>query len=69
MGFDNFEDYDFDDCPQDHFSFEPFVGANGIIISNTESHSGKRSIKVPAGGSVELTKTIDSCFVGGSGRD
>lgn len=65
IGFDNFEDYDFDDCPQDHFSFEPFIGS-GITISNAQSHSGKRSIMVPAGGNVQITKIIDSCTVGGA---
>jgi hypothetical protein len=69
IAFDNFEDYDFDDCPQDHFSFEPFVGFSGITISNAESHSGKRSIMVPAGGNVEITKIIDPCVVGGTDRE
>lgn len=65
---DNFEDYDSDECPQDHFSFESKLNAS-VIISTQQAHSWKRSIKVPAGNSVELTKTIDPCIIGGAGRE
>ena len=63
MANDNFEDYDFDDCPQDHFSFEQYLGS-GITLSNTESHSGRRSIKVPANSSVQMVKTLNPCAGG-----
>jgi hypothetical protein len=65
---DNFEDYDFDNCLQRHFSFKPGIGS-GIIISSQQAHSGKRSIKVPAGGNVEITKIIKPCKVSGAGRE
>ncbi len=71
IGNDNFEDYDFDDCPQDHFSFEQYLNqaGNNVVVSSAEAHSGKRSIKVPPGKNVEIIKTIDPCVVSGAGRD
>lgn len=65
MANDNFEDYDFDDCPDDHFSYErkidPVGTGNGIFIDNTQYHSGRRSIKVPAGKSVKVNKVLQKC--------
>ncbi|MES2394412.1 MAG: hypothetical protein V4549_00310 [Bacteroidota bacterium] len=63
IAFDNFEDYDFDDCAYDHFSYETKVDptGTGIDISNAQSHSGKRSIKVPAGTTVKVNKTLQKC--------
>lgn len=46
MGFDGFEDYDFDGCTQnEHFGFREQLGTN-VSISDEASHTGKHSIKV-----------------------
>lgn len=55
IAFDSFEDYDFDDCPDDHFSYETTAAGN---ISYKKSHAGKRSIKVDAGKKVEIRKPL-----------
>ena len=55
--FDNFEDYDFGDCTDDHFSYKKLAGN----ITREESHSGRRSIMVPANNSVEVIKFLDEC--------
>lgn len=56
-GFDNFEDYDFGTCDDDHFSYKKLAGN----ITGEESHSGRRSIMVPANNSVEVIKYLDEC--------
>jgi len=54
IGYDGFEDYDYDDCNIDHFSFR-HEAAN---VVEEASHTGRRSIKVSPGSSLELTKKI-----------
>lgn len=55
VGFDGFEDYNFNPgCTADHFSFK---NSSANVIS-TEAHSGKRSIKVSAGQTLSVTKVI-----------
>ncbi|OFY82811.1 MAG: hypothetical protein A3F72_01630 [Bacteroidetes bacterium RIFCSPLOWO2_12_FULL_35_15] len=63
MANDNFEDYNFDDCPDDHFSYERPLSiiTSGAAIDGTQSHTGKRSIKVPAGTSITVTKPLLEC--------
>ncbi len=58
IGFDGFEDYDYEDCKDDHFSYETQINPNGNNISEDESHTGRRSLKVPAGQSITLTKQL-----------
>jgi len=60
MGFDNFEDYGCDDCTDDHFSFK---GSSPQIVE-TESHTGRKSIKVGPRQSVEVEKLIVPCNSG-----
>jgi len=55
--FDGFEDYDFGDCVDNHFSYKE----NEDKVVEEESHSGRRSIKVEPGQSVEVTKYLDEC--------
>ena len=43
LGFDGFEDYNFENCSDNHFKL---VSTNPIV--STESHSGRRSVKVTA---------------------
>ncbi len=58
IGFDGFEDYDFMNCAQDHFSFK----IHADKVSETEAHSGRRSIKINAGDSIILKKLVhDTC--------
>lgn len=55
--FDNFEDYGYDNCEEDHFSFRH----QRDNVSGEESHSGRRSIKIGEGESVRLRKVIRDC--------
>ncbi len=57
IGFDNFEDYDCEQCIDDHFSFKQF----GNKITEEQAHSGRRSIQVEGGSSVEIEKIIVPC--------
>lgn len=56
IGFDNFEDYGFSKCADQHFKFP--VGS-GIV--QTESHSGRRSLKVAGGETVVMAKALQVC--------
>jgi len=58
MGYDGFEDYDFEGCNENHhFSFKNAVGNE---VSDEHSHTGKYSTRIEGGSSVTLSKTI-SC--------
>jgi hypothetical protein len=57
IGSDNFEDYDCTNCSDDHFSFKESV--NNVV--DTESHTGRKSIKVSPGEKVEMEKLLKSC--------
>ena len=52
-GFDGFEDYMFESCPDNHFK----LGAK-INITNQHSHTGRNSIKVNAGSPIVFQKQI-----------
>lgn len=57
LGFDGFEDYDFENCSDNHFKV-----ATGEQIVSDRSHSGRRSLKVPANTDVTYTAIIvDDC--------
>lgn len=53
LGFDSFEDYDFDNCSDNHFK----LGTDGEIVSN-RSHSGRHSLKVPSNTELVYTAVI-----------
>lgn len=58
IGFDGFEDYGFDGCPNGHFTFK------GVItpltdLSTEHSHTGNFSLKVPGSGNTSITKNLD----------
>ncbi|PKP22734.1 MAG: hypothetical protein CVU05_02610 [Bacteroidetes bacterium HGW-Bacteroidetes-21] len=57
IGFDNFEDYDFGHCVQDHFSFKAYPN----FVTQDDAHSGKRSIRVGAGVSLGVIKNLIDC--------
>jgi hypothetical protein len=54
IGFDGFEDYDFSHCADNHFKFNQ----SAINISNTQSHTGQRSIEVAQGTPVTMSKQL-----------
>jgi hypothetical protein len=54
LGFDGFEDYDFSKCADNHFKFT----GNAQNITNTQSHTGRRSIKVSQGSPVSMIKQL-----------
>ena len=54
MAFDSFEDYDCDDCEDTHFDFKP----NSSNVSTQEAHTGRKSIKVAPGQSIETARII-----------
>ncbi len=59
LGYDGFEDYDYGgNCVDDHFSFRN-VASN---LTTTESHSGRRSIKVSSATPLTLRKTAGSLW-------
>lgn len=57
VGFDSFEDYDACNCSDDHFSFESVQP----VITEKESHSGRRSIVLQPGAAVEIRKVVEPC--------
>lgn len=59
VGFDNFEDYDFSTCADNHFKFRSYYSN----IDNNQSHTGRKSIKVASGTSVNMTKQLQACDV------
>ena len=54
--FDGFEDYDFDGCTDQHFTYKNVLGTSAVV-DTTISHSGKRSIRV-SGSSFSLRKVL-----------
>jgi hypothetical protein len=56
IGFDNFEDYGFSPCADNHFKFGEIQTA-----LSTQSHSGKYSVKVSAGTPLEMNKQLAIC--------
>lgn len=59
-GFDGFEDYDYNDCMDDHFSWRKVEGVP-ITPSDEQAHTGRKSIKVPPAQSYEINKVITPC--------
>ncbi len=61
IGFDGFEDYDYNPCVDGHFKFTNHTSN----VTKEQSHSGKHSIKVSSGSPVILQKDITDCNWGG----
>ena len=57
IGFDNFEDYDFSKCADNHFKFRNYTSN----IDETQAHTGRKSIKVSSGTPVNMTKQLLLC--------
>jgi hypothetical protein len=60
-GFDGFEDYIYENCNDDHFSWRVRGKDSGYGLTESESHTGRKSFKVPAGGRAKIVKIIDPC--------
>lgn len=60
IGFDSFEDYDFNTCKDDHFSYKLVTPTNDKL-ARTKSHSGKNSIKLAPNSELQLRKKLISC--------
>ncbi len=59
LAYDGFEDYNFSECDSlSHFSFEGSLDENNITISNTQSHTGRKSIRVAPSEGTEKRKAI-----------
>jgi hypothetical protein len=61
MAFDNFEDYDFSKCADNHFKFKQSPMLPPII--DNQSHTGRKSIKVTSTAPVSLQKQLTSCNI------
>jgi len=57
IGNDNFEDYGFSPCADNHFKFTGYESN----VTKSESHTGLNSIKVSAGGVVKMSKILEIC--------
>jgi hypothetical protein len=57
-GFDGFEDYDLQDCEDDHLSWRIYSS----YVNNDEAHTGRKSIKVAKSSSLEIEKVIVPCY-------
>ena len=57
IGFDGFEDYNFSNCTNDHFSFKTY-SANKTELS---SHTGRNSMRVTNSTNVKISKPIENC--------
>jgi hypothetical protein len=58
VGVDNFEDYGFSDCADNHFKFNK---DQDLTIDNTVSHSGSNSVKVNDTLPITMTKQLEIC--------
>ena len=56
VGYDNFEDYGFSKCADNHFKF-----TNGVNNLNGDAHTGKYSIQVASGTPVVLDRQLQPC--------
>jgi len=56
-GFDGFEDYNFGDCEDDHFSWRTFAPH----VTNAEAHTGRNSIRVVPKETLSIRKVIEPC--------
>lgn len=64
-GFDGFEDYDYGDCKDDHFSWR----GQSSNLSEKEAHTGRKSIKVQGAKSLLINKIINPCTNPGTGNN
>jgi hypothetical protein len=53
LGYDGFEDYDYDNCSDNHFR----IGEGAEIVTN-EAHTGRKSIRVTPGNNIVFSSTF-----------
>ncbi len=62
LAFDGFEDYLYNTdglCDQGHFNFATSITPNsGVILDNTQQHSGEYSLKVNANKTAQITRNV-----------
>ena len=60
MGYDGFEDYNFNGCDEnEHFGFRKEVSESDAEVSPAKSHTGRFSLKVTAGQQAEKIYRVD----------
>lgn len=57
IAFDGFEDYKFHGCAENHFSFRK----DSALVEKRNSHTGRYSIGIPPGSSIEIERVIENC--------
>ncbi|AWM12419.1 hypothetical protein DI487_00020 [Flavobacterium sediminis] len=59
LGYDGFEDYDFSTCDSlSHFNFEGSLELHNIEVSESHSHTGRRSLRIAPSSDVEGRKAL-----------
>lgn len=62
LAFDGFEDYDDTECERaSHFDFKSELKQNEISISNSQSHTGRKSLKIAPNKKVAVKKQVILC--------
>jgi hypothetical protein len=60
---DGFEDYDFSNCgATSHFDFQGQLKTNDVSISDKQSHTGKKSLKIAPNKKAIIKKQVVSCI-------
>lgn len=69
LAFDGFEDYDFAKCNEkSHFSYEGGLVKNKVSITNKQSHTGRRSIRLEPKAKTSMQKKIVNCGVAAANK-
>lgn len=62
LAYDGFEDYPFAKCGEkSHFSYEGALQKNKVFVSDKESHTGRKSIRLEPTSKVKITKKVITC--------
>ena len=62
LGYDGFEDYDFNQCDEKkHFSFNKNTVLDPISVTDEHAHSGRHSLRIAPGSSANMSQQIISC--------
>lgn len=64
---DGFEDYDFSQCGNtSHFDFQAQLKTNNVSITDKQSHTGRKSLKVAPNQKAVLKKQVVNCVTAGA---
>lgn len=62
LGFDGFEDYDFSKCDdKSHFNYQSGLVKNKVSITDKQSHTGRKSIRLEPTSNTKIRKKIVNC--------